>query len=103
VDELQSSLLLHEQRMKGQKEEEQVLEVSNGGMGRARGGRCMKFNKETVECFKFHKLSHFQSECPGWKEDSANYAQFYEEEKILFMTQEVKKSKILMINMKFGF
>jgi hypothetical protein len=85
VDELQSSLLLHEQRMKGQKEEEQVLEVS-----RARGGRGMKFNKETVECYKFHKLGYFQSECPSWKEDSANYAQFYEEEEILFMAQESK-------------
>jgi hypothetical protein len=46
IDELQSSLLVHEQRMKGHKEEEQVLKVMSearedvrfGGRGRNRGG-----------------------------------------------------------------
>ncbi|PNX70314.1 retrovirus-related Pol polyprotein from transposon TNT 1-94, partial [Trifolium pratense] len=64
ADELQSSLLVHEQRMKGQKEDEQVLNVSNGGRcgrersgrGRGHGGRGLKFNKETFECYKYHKL-----------------------------------------------
>lgn len=50
IDEIQSSLLVEEQRRKGQKEEEQVLKVSNTNAGRggnrgrgrsgARGGRC---------------------------------------------------------------
>jgi RNase H-fold protein (predicted Holliday junction resolvase) len=37
IDELQSSLLVHEQRMRCQKEEEQVLKVSNEGRGRGHG------------------------------------------------------------------
>ncbi|GAU45330.1 hypothetical protein TSUD_84470 [Trifolium subterraneum] len=37
VDELESSLLVHEQHMKGQKDEEQVLKVTNGGRGYGRG------------------------------------------------------------------
>ncbi|MCI16974.1 retrovirus-related Pol polyprotein from transposon TNT 1-94, partial [Trifolium medium] len=32
VDELQSSFLVHEQHLKGQREEEQVLKMSNGGV-----------------------------------------------------------------------
>lgn len=46
IDELQSSLLVHEQRMKGQGEEEQVLKVTHEdktgrgrGRGAGRGGR----------------------------------------------------------------
>ncbi|KEH42876.1 hypothetical protein MTR_1g077500 [Medicago truncatula] len=33
IDELQSSLLVHEQHMKGHKEEGQVLHISNAGTG----------------------------------------------------------------------
>jgi hypothetical protein len=105
VDELQSSLLVHEQRMKSQKDEEQVLKVTNGGRGygigenfygrgrgrgRSRGGKGAKFNRDLVECYKCHKLGQFQSDCPSWEEDNANYAQFDEEEKILLMAQETK-------------
>ena len=45
IDQLQSSLMVHEQRMKGHKEEEQVLKITNAGRtggkgrGRGRGGR----------------------------------------------------------------
>ncbi|PNX68756.1 hypothetical protein L195_g064125, partial [Trifolium pratense] len=63
VDQLQSSPLVQEQRMKHQRDEqEHILKVSNGGRGsggrgdnsiargrgrgRARGGRGPKFNKE---------------------------------------------------------
>jgi RNase H-fold protein (predicted Holliday junction resolvase) len=101
VDELQSSVLVHEQRMKHQKKEEQVLKASyggrgcegRGGSGRGRGGRGSKINKENVECYKCHKLGHFQSECPSWEEDNANYAEFGEEEEILLMAQETKESQ----------
>ncbi|RDX99787.1 Copia protein, partial [Mucuna pruriens] len=92
IDELQSSLLVHEQRMTGQGEEEQVLQITNEdrrgrgrgrgsfrGRGRGRGsfrgrgrGR-QSFNKAEIECFKCHKLGHFQYECPTW-EKKINYA-----------------------------
>ncbi|GAU12447.1 hypothetical protein TSUD_229810 [Trifolium subterraneum] len=104
VDQLQSSLIVHEQRMKGQKDqEEQALKMAYGGRsgrgrgganrGRGRGGRGGKFNKENVECFKCHKLGHFQSECPSWEEENANYAQFDESEEILLVAQETNEGE----------
>jgi hypothetical protein len=78
----------------GQKErnEEQALKISNAGRGRGRGrsatrGRGRgKQSKENVECFKCHKLGHYQNECPSW-EDNANYAEFGEEEETLLMAK----------------
>ncbi|GAU32260.1 hypothetical protein TSUD_53880 [Trifolium subterraneum] len=118
VDELQSSLLVQEQRMKNQKDEEQILKVSYGGRGssrgegsnrgrgnrgRGRGGRAGKFNKDMIECYKCHKLGHFQSECPSWEEDNANYAQFDEEEEILLMAQETKEDGKIDVNHELWF
>jgi len=65
IDELQSSLFVHEQRMTYQGEEKQVLQIINedkGGRGRGRGrgsfrGRGRErqsFNKAEIECFKCH-------------------------------------------------
>ena len=79
IDELQSSLLVHEQRMQSQhdKTEEQALEVSQfgRGSGRGRGGRTGlrrrggrgrgRQSKEFIECFKCHKLGHYHNECPS--------------------------------------
>ena len=46
-----------------------------------------------MECFKCHKLGHFQYECPSW-EKSANYVEFDEEEEMLLMSYvEVNNSK----------
>ncbi|PNX57691.1 retrovirus-related Pol polyprotein from transposon TNT 1-94, partial [Trifolium pratense] len=104
IDELQSSLLVHEGRMKRHKakDEEQALKVSNLGRdnsnssntrGRGRGsrgrgrGRSNPISKEFVECYKCHKLGHYQSECPSW-EEGANYAEFNEHEELLMMAQE---------------
>ena len=100
IDQLQSSLMVHEQRMKGHKEEEQVLKITNAGRtggrgrGRGRGGRGRGrqfFNREHVECFKCHKLGHFQYECPMW-EKNANYAEFDDEEEMLLMSFTETKS-----------
>ncbi|PNX83543.1 retrovirus-related Pol polyprotein from transposon TNT 1-94, partial [Trifolium pratense] len=94
IDELQSNLIVHEQHMKGQqiKQEEQTLKVTNGGRGRGRGrsstrgrGRGRQSN-ENVECYKCHKLGHYQSDCPIWAEN-ANYAEFDDEEEMLLMAK----------------
>lgn len=91
IDELQSSMMVHEQRMRGHREEEQALKVSNTGrtrgIGRGRGGRGrgrQQFNKDLIECYNCHKLGHFQYECPSWDE-KANYAEFDEHEQLLLM------------------
>ncbi|XP_075481356.1 uncharacterized protein LOC142522083 [Primulina tabacum] len=90
IDELQSSLFVHEQRMRSHEEEEHALKISHGdqlgGRGRGRGsfrgrgrgrGR-QSFDKATVECYSCHKLGHFQWECPS-KEKEANYVETEEE------------------------
>nr|DAD33143.1 TPA_asm: hypothetical protein HUJ06_011994 [Nelumbo nucifera] len=90
IDELQSSLLVHEQRMSAHVEEEHALKITHGdqsgGRGRGRGssrgrgrgrGR-QNFDKTKVECYKGNKLGHFQWECPS-KEKEANYAETQEE------------------------
>ncbi|XP_050890058.1 uncharacterized protein LOC127095406 [Lathyrus oleraceus] len=97
VDELQSSLLVHEQRMNGHKShEEQVLKVtrdetntgrdrgrgdfwSGFARGRGRGGR-QRVDKAAVECYYCHEFGHFQYECPEKPQDSiANYVETNEE------------------------
>jgi len=99
IDELQSSLLVQEQHMKFQNQEidiEQALKVSNGergsmGYGRGRGrssarGRGRgRINKDSIECYKCHKVGHYQNECPLW-EENANYADF-EDGELLLMAQ----------------
>ncbi|GAU27067.1 hypothetical protein TSUD_314290 [Trifolium subterraneum] len=102
IDGLQSSLIVQEQRMKAQAEgsEEQALKVSNStsvgrGSGRGRGrnstngargrGRGRQ-GKELVECFKCHKLGHYQNECPEW-EGNAHYASYNDDEEMLLMAK----------------
>ena len=104
IDELQSSLLVHEQRMRSQGEEEQLLKVTHDsrtargrGRGTWRGGSSrgrQSFNKAAVECYKCHKLGHFQNECPNW-EKNAYCVKMHEEEDLLLMAygQETKPSK----------
>ncbi|XP_074376680.1 uncharacterized protein LOC141718202 [Apium graveolens] len=79
VDELQSSLVVHEQKFRRSSNgDEQVLkatvEIERGrnnyrGRGRnsyrGRGRGRQSFNRATIECFNCHKLGHFQSECPS--------------------------------------
>lgn len=106
IDELQSSLLVHEQRMLGHGGgDEQVLKATleenfgtrgrgrGGFRGRGRGRGRQGFNKALVECYKCHKLGHFQYECPSW-EKGVNYAELDGEEELLLMAHvEVNNSR----------
>ncbi|XP_076883538.1 uncharacterized protein LOC143532353 [Bidens hawaiensis] len=94
VDKLQSSLLVHEQKLLKKSTEEQVLKVeqeTTGGRGRGRGrssygrGRGRgSIDKSMLECYKCHKLGHFQYECPS--EDKAiNYVEYDDSEELLLM------------------
>ncbi|KAL6193975.1 hypothetical protein ACLB2K_035059 [Fragaria x ananassa] len=84
VDELQSSLLVHEQKFRKSDGDEQALKVTHENRfgargedkfeargrgrgsfrGRGRGKGRQTFNKAIVECYKCHQLGHFQYECP---------------------------------------
>lgn len=91
IDELQSSLTVHEQKFKKTplEEEMQALNVNVRGRGRGSfrgrgGGRGRVFNEATVECYKCHNLGHFQYECPKWNNE-AHYAEIDEKEEVLLM------------------
>ncbi|KAJ6972984.1 hypothetical protein NC653_033347 [Populus alba x Populus x berolinensis] len=97
IDELQSSLTVHEKKFHRGNGVEQVLKVTTDdrvwgrgrgrnsfrGRGRGRGGAA--FNKAIVECYKSHNLGHFQYECPKWDKE-ANYAEVNEEYDMLLMS-----------------
>nr|XP_034931745.1 uncharacterized protein LOC118062152 [Populus alba] len=110
--ELQSSLLVHEQKMKRSTIiEEHALKASTftesshirgRGRGRSRGrgnhdnkdggrgrGREQPFGRTNMECYRCHRLSHYQSECytrlPHNKEkwQKSNFVENKEEETLL--------------------
>jgi len=99
VDGLQSSLMVHEQNLTRHDVEERVLKAEtqwrpDGGRGRGgspsrgrgRGGYQRRgrgyVNRDTVECFKCHKMGHYKAECPSWEKE-ANYVEM--EEDLLLM------------------
>jgi hypothetical protein len=97
IDELQSSLIVHEQKFQKHSLEEQALKVTSEDRfyGRGQGRRAPRgggrgrgqytFNKTIVECYKCHKPGHFQYECPTVNKE-ANYAELNNEEEILLMS-----------------
>ncbi|GAU45713.1 hypothetical protein TSUD_400940 [Trifolium subterraneum] len=79
VDQLQSSLIVQERRMKGQKDqEEQVLKMSYAGRGNRGCGN-----------------SNTRGRGRSSGEENANYAQFDEEEEIFLMAQETKDTLLM--------
>ncbi|KAF2287248.1 hypothetical protein GH714_039440 [Hevea brasiliensis] len=96
VDELQSTLVVHEQKFRHvhREDEDQVLKIEGRSnstsrgrgsyRGRGRGRGRAVFNKATVECYKCHDLGHFQYECPNSSKE-ANYAELEEEDELLLM------------------
>ncbi|PNX61302.1 (+)-delta-cadinene synthase isozyme a, partial [Trifolium pratense] len=93
LDALQSSLIVHEQKMKSKKvvnhDEQAALTISGAGRGRGRNSSSRwrsrgRISKETVECFKCHQLGHYKNECPTWEE--AKYGEADYEEEFLLMT-----------------
>ena len=71
-------------------------EERNGGRGRGRNtfrgeGRGRAFNKSLVECYKCHKLGHFQYECPDGNK-KVNYAELDEHEEMLLMSYVEKNN-----------
>jgi hypothetical protein len=103
IDELQSSLLVHEQRMNDHITEEQALKVTfdelSGGRGRGhdsfrgRGrGRCRNFDKSMVECYYCHKHGHFQYECPS-KEKEVNFVEAGEEILLMAYVEDTKVNR----------
>ena len=97
IDELQISLIVHEQKFNRHSNDEQAFKVTyeekyNGrgrgrssfkGRGRGRGRQA--FTKATVECYKCHELGHFQYECPSWNKE-ANFTELEKEEEMLLMS-----------------
>lgn len=107
VDELQGSLLIHEQRISRHLVvDEQALQVTYGAQqggrgggrstyhGRGRGRGRFGFEKSTLECYNCHELGHFQWECPKKVMDQkANYVET-KEEMLLMAHVDFKKAEM---------
>jgi len=124
IDELQSSLLIHEQKIAQDKEEVALNASTNfhgSGRGRGRGngrgrgrGRgqgnnnhgtgtrsCTSkfFDKSNIECYRCHKFGHIQYECQTdlskFHGEESNFVEQDDEEEIsLLMVCHIKKKQI---------
>ncbi|CAA7027704.1 unnamed protein product [Microthlaspi erraticum] len=109
VDGLQSSLMVHEQKLTRHVSEDQALKVegrwrSEGGNGRGgyqsrgrgrggyqgRGRGSTSTSKEMIECYKCHKMGHYKNECPEW-EKKANYAELEEDVLLMAYVETLKE------------
>lgn len=113
IDELQSSLVVHEQKFRrvNNEDEDQVLKVEDWSgsrgrgrapsRGRGRGRGRTQFNKAAVKCYRCHNLGHFQYECPELNKE-AHYAEIEEEDELLLMAyvnlHEAKRSDAWFID-----
>lgn len=107
IDELQSSLVVHEQKFKKvNRDSEQALKVeSSRGRGtyheRGRGRGRQSFTWDTVECFKCHNLWHFQYECPKWNKET-HYAELDDDKELILMAlleeNEAKKNCVWFLD-----
>ncbi|KAL1194022.1 hypothetical protein V5N11_005517 [Cardamine amara subsp. amara] len=89
IDELHSSLSVQEQKFKrlSYEEDDHALNVRGRGRGSHRG-RGRSFNKALIECYKCHKLGHFQFECPT-ADNCAHYAEIDEMSEVLLIAHVV--------------
>ena len=114
IDELQSSLLVHEQMMQGQKEEEHALNITNSNLektgrryenrsdgrerfrgtfrGRGRGRGRQPYSKSMIQCYNCQRMGHFQYECPS-RDKNVYQAEIEEEEEemLLMAFEEIKQ------------
>jgi len=89
IDELQSTMSVHEKKFKkiNHEEDDQALNVKGRGKRSYRGrgrGRGRAFNKATIECYNCHNLGHFRYECPNGN-NGAHFAEIEEKNEILLM------------------
>lgn len=110
VDELQSSLLVHEQKLvRKTVTNDQALRVGvDYGRGRNRGcgnyqGRGRRHNssrsKETFECFHCHKFGHYRNECLEWSHQT-HYRSEFSEEMLLMATENGEQHEALWLCLK---
>ena len=88
IDELQSSLSVHEKKFQkiSLEEDDQALNVRGRGSYWGRGrGRRRSFNKVTIECYNCHQFGHFQYECPI-RYNGAHFVEIEEKDEVIFMT-----------------
>ncbi|KAM0960124.1 hypothetical protein ACFX2C_025200 [Malus domestica] len=106
INELQSSLLVHEQRMCRHTVDEQALQATNDGgrkggrssyRRRGRGRGRSGLDKSTVECYYCHGLGHFQWECPK-NEKQANLAETSEEMLLMAYVDDNKTSNKCVVS-----